>query len=291
MKSKILSIMLVAIALLFGAGCSEYVEVPAGYVGKILTPTGWEDRIIESGQVDIQNTDVSGRYSVLILLEATTTTVKEQFLDAEATEDKTDHRLLTKSGTPISGDVYFRAMVPEDERVRNSIFAQITPAPTNNPRIKIITVEKIYEHFARMDVRGGVRSIFARYEGWEEINAAYDTINSDISTMALETFRNNGVPLNLQNSQISNMKPDEHIWATQNELATATSKVTAIDQIGQAIRRNPGYVEYMKWEALKEIAKSGSASGTNTIIITEGDAKSEEWASAEYLRQNLKQKP
>ena len=288
MKSKVLTIITAAL-LFFIAGCSaQYVEIPAGYIGKVLTPTGWEGRIIEAGQVDIRDKDMEGRYAVLVLLEATTTTVKEQFLASDAAQDKTDHRILTKGGTPVACDVYIRAMVPADEVVRNAIFAQITPKATDNERIRVITVEMIYEHFARMDVRGGIRSIFSHFEGWEDINASYDKINSDISAMALSTFRANGVPLKLQNSQISNLKPDEHIWAAQNELASAEAKVNSINKIGKAIRDNPGYQDYLKWESLKEIAKNGSQSGTTTIIITDGSGSSSNWASAEYLRQTLK---
>jgi len=77
----------------------------------VLTPTGWEQSTRSAGQEDLRGADRNGNFSVLILLEATSTTVKEQFLEANADavkHDNTDHRVTTKDGAPLSVDVYRR---------------------------------------------------------------------------------------------------------------------------------------------------------------------------------------
>jgi regulator of protease activity HflC (stomatin/prohibitin superfamily) len=261
---------LIAFVSIMAACTVEMHNVPAGYVGRILTPTGWDTAIQESGQVDLKSKDTNGRYAVLVLLESTTTTVKEQFLaagqDPKRKTDGTDHRILTKNGTPLSVDFYVRCLLHDDAKVRNNIFAQITPLDTKDDREKMITIEMVYDHFASMDVRSGARRIFGKYATYEEVLKNMEAINTELEAMVIETFKRNNVPLKIQNAQISNVKPDEKVYATRNELSSADSKVQSIDQIGAALRRNPEYVAYMKWETLREVAGKGT-----TIIVNESD--------------------
>src|ERR1035437_6541689 len=52
MKKYGMSLFALLFAILF-TGCNNYVNIPAGFIGKILTPTGWTKGIIEAGQVDL----------------------------------------------------------------------------------------------------------------------------------------------------------------------------------------------------------------------------------------------
>jgi hypothetical protein len=120
-------------------------------MGRVLTPTGWEQNTRSAGQVDLRAPDTNGNYSVLVLLEATSTTVKEQFLEANADaskQDKTDHRVTTRDGAPLSVDVYIRAMLPDDEPTRDRIFTLVTPgADPEDSRVRRISIQNIYERF------------------------------------------------------------------------------------------------------------------------------------------------
>lgn len=280
---------LIAVMLLVGfGGCTEIRNIPSGFAGKILTPSGWQDRILTSGQIDIGDEQWGGRYNTLVLLEVTSTTVKEQFLQKTGTEDGEDHRVTTKDGTVLTADVYIRAIVPDDKTVRDDVYLQITPSNSKDDgRVKWISVETIYDRFARMDVRAKAREIFTQYEDYPDVIAHLDEINEKVNAVVLETFRQNGVPLTLQNAAVSNVKPDEKLWAAQNIKASADAQVEAINKIGAAMRQNPEYGAFLGWESLKEIAKNGSEKGVNTIIITPGGNGGDQWASAEYLRQQL----
>lgn len=290
----ILITIFAAIALVALVGCDhEYREIPPGYIGKVLTPTGWDTKIIEAGQVNLGQPDAEGRYNVLVLVEATSTTVKEQFMGKENSPDKEDHRILSKTGTPLAVDLYVRMMLPDEEDpARNNIFVLVTPKQIGNDiRVKVITLEDIYNRFAQMDVRGNVRGIFASYEDYKRVYESYNEINTKIAAMVLETFKLNSVPLKLQNAQLSNVKPDEQLWAAENRKAAATAEAQAIGTIGQAMKANPEYGEYLKWQGLRNIAEVGSRSGTNTLIITNGSSGNDStWAAAEYLRQQLQTK-
>jgi hypothetical protein len=265
-------------------------EIPAGYVGRILTPTGWQDKIYEAGQVDLGVKNHNGTYNTLVLLEATSTTVKEQFMSAVTSLDRQDHRVLTRNGTPLAVDVYVRAMAPDDPKERNNIFALVTPARSaGDPDVSVITIKMVYDRFASMDVRGKVRAAFAKYNGYEDVYSNYDDLNRKIEELVLDTFKANGVPLKLQNSQLSNVKPDESLWAAQNQSAAAQAKVSAINAIGAALRAYPEYLTFMKWETVKETGKSGM----NTIIIdgNQNSPYTPSFAAAEVLRNQLAAPP
>ena len=285
MKTK--SMLLVPIVATL-AGCTGPAvrSIPAGYVGKVLTPTGWEQTTRAAGQVDLRAPDANGNYSVLVLLEATSTTVKEQFLEANADSnrhDQTDHRVTTKDGAPLSVDVYIRAMLPDDGPTRDRIFTLVTPAADQeDARVRHITIQNIYERFAQMKIRNNIRMIFASFPTYKDVASNYGTINDRIANMVVRTFADDHVPLKLQDVQLSNVKQDPAVFKAQNDLAAAEAQADAIAKIGEAIRRNPEYREYMKWQSLKEIAATGTQKGTNTLIVVDGSPTA--WAQAAYAR-------
>ena len=274
---------------LFLSGCTGPAvrSIPAGYMGKVLTPTGWEQGTRSAGQVDLRNPDSNGNFSVLVLLEATSTTVKEQFLEANADagkQDNTDHRVTTRDGAPLSVDVYIRAMLPDDESTRDRIFTLVTPmVDQQDSRVRRISIQNIYERFAQMKIRNNIRMIFAGYPTYKDVAANYGGINDRISGMVIKTFEEDHVPLKLQDVQLSNVKQDPAVFKAQNDLAAAEAQADAIAKIGEAIRKNPEYREYMKWQSLKEIAATGTQKGTNTLIVVDG-ASGASWGQAAYAR-------
>jgi hypothetical protein len=245
------SSFLVAVIALMFIGCQEYREIPAGFVGKILTPTGWEKGIREAGQVDIQQRNSNGTYNTLVLLEATSVAIKEHFGKAEAAGGEDDRVIIGK--TPSTVDFYVRCMVADDAATRNSIFAQMTPTSCGD-RVSKITVDMIYNQFARMDVRSGVRKVLSKYPDIYYVQSHLDTVNDNGATMVISAFKASGVPLLMQNSQFSNIKMDETVWAAENQKQAALAQVEAITKIGQALRANPEYMLFKKYDTYKEIA-------------------------------------
>ena len=140
---RTLSLAIAALAVMaLSTACTvEMHNVPAGFVGRILTPTGWDATIAESGQIDLKSKDNQGRYAVLVLMESTTTTVKEQFLaagqDPKRKTDGTDHRILTKNGTPLSVDFYVRCMLPDDKAQRNNARPSTTNTHPSDHAIRV----------------------------------------------------------------------------------------------------------------------------------------------------------
>src|SRR3989338_5737190 len=237
--------------------CSNEIrEIPPGYVGKQLTPTGFAEEWLEAGQTNLGERNAGETYNVMVLLEATTFTIKEQFLSAQASPDKEDHRITTIDGVPLTVDLYIRVAAPDDPTKRDAILAQVTPKQDGDDvMVKRVTLQMIYDQFAGLDVRGKTRAIFSEYKNYDSIMANYVAISEQIGAMVIHTFEQNGVPLNLLNAQLGNAKADQSVWETKAKLSAVAAEVTRIDSIGAALNRNPAYTLWYRANAMKDIGQ------------------------------------
>ena len=259
MKSvRVMGVFATIVITVFTSSCNnKVVSVPPGYIAKMLTPTGWEDKVYEAGQVDIGTTDSVGRGNQLVLCEATSVTIKEQFAKPSPENGNEDHRIITKDKTPIAVDVYVQVMVPDDKKLRDSIFSQVTPTPEGDQgRVSKITLDQVYTQFAKMSIRGKTRQIFSGYNGYMDVMQHYDEASKRVGGMIAETFEENRVPLKLVGGQLSNVKADETIWTAENRKAAAQAEASAIETVGAAIRANPGYLEKYKWDVVRDLKQN-----------------------------------
>lgn len=255
------SIMILIFATLF-IGCSnDFRQIPAGYVGKKLTPSGWDKGILEASLVDIGVKNHDGTYTSLIILEATSVSLKESFGMAVASGGE-DHRILIGK-TPVSVDVYVRMMIPQDPDRRNALFAQVTPQGSSEDRVSVITIQKVYSQFAQMDVRSGVRSVLQKETDVYKIINNLDSFNEKLGAMTIEMFQKSGVPLDVQNVTLSNVKMDASVWEAENQKAAAIAQVEAINKVGAALKANPEYLMIRKYDTYEKIKDK---IGTFTII-------------------------
>jgi hypothetical protein len=253
----------VVVVILF-VGCHQWRNIPAGYVGKVLTPTGWEKGPArEAGQVDIGDAQDNGASSVLVLLEISSIAPKESF-NSNNSKDDEDHRIIIKK-TPVTVDVYVRMIAPKEDDKRSALFASFTPTltPSLGDRVYVITLEEVYKKFAQMDVRSGIRAVLQQQDSVETILSNLEMYNDKLGEIALKMFNKSGVPLVLQNVTISNIKKDNSILEAENEKAKALAQVYVIDQLGAAVRRNPEYKLLKKYDTYEKIA---SKIGNFTII-------------------------
>ena len=256
-------------AVLVMTSCQTIIPVPPGFQAKLLTPSGFEDEVKGPGQVDIGKQTAQGVGNQLVLLESTAMTVKEPFTQKMNTEtnEKMDHRLRTSDGTPLNGDIYVQIGVPTDKTVLDDVFTSITPMQTDNDRVYMVSIVRIYEQYAQMTVRGKVREIFASYKTTSEVMSNIEKINAEITLASHEIFKNSGAPVLLMSVSISNIKEDDEILASKNALIAAENEAQSIEMIGKAMRKYPEYNEKYK---LDVIAKFSEQSG-NTLILTMGE--------------------
>lgn len=244
-------------------------QVPAGYVGKLLTPSGWDSALLPPGQVNIGAGSCTGKQSKLVLLEATTITILETFRDAVASTDKVDHRIITKDGVPTSVDMYVRVNVPDDATSRNNIFALMTPTGAAGSNVYTITLQNIYARFVEMDVRNRVRDIICSQPNFQGVLSNYDAVNKQVAAAVIQAFKDDHVPLILQDAQLSQVLPDPQVWDSEVKLKAAEAQIQAIEKIGDAMANTPGYQNFLKWQTLQNIAQTG-----NLIVITDGNSDS-----------------
>jgi len=298
-KSLIVILAMVIMCSVLLTGCYNVTSIPAGFAGKILTPTGWQEDWKEAGQVDLGQKNGNGTYNQLVLLELTSTTVMESFNPAKAVSeggDNEDHRVLTRDGVPVSVDVYVRLIVPPDKSIWDKILAEVTPIhyngdqtkgiPADPSEVQRVFVSDIYTKFAQPEVRGAIRTLFASYDNYEAVYSDFANLPKKLGDKLAIIFKDSDVPLNMMQVSLSNVKPDEALWAAKNQQAAAEAQVAAIKAVGQAMKDNPGYVEYMKWEYLLKIAQTG----TNvTIVIGDGGSTttSGDFAASQWLLQQL----
>jgi regulator of protease activity HflC (stomatin/prohibitin superfamily) len=262
MKKSIL--LLSAILLL--ASCQNVVKnIPSGYVGKTLTPTGFSDLILESGQVDLGDTKSDGTFSSLVLLEVTTTTIKETFIsNGTIAGEEGDRRCRTKDGAPVAVDVFVQVAVPQDKKLRDGIFSMISPRQSSDARVSVISVNDVYNQFAKMTIRGNVRSIFAKYANVDSVYAHYSAVNAEISLMIIKVIKDSKAPFEILNAQLSSVLEDPTILESKNKLVAAQNEVAAAELLGNAIRKNPNYMEMVR---LQTIEKVGTNSKSTLIIM------------------------
>jgi regulator of protease activity HflC (stomatin/prohibitin superfamily) len=283
-------VIVLAISATGCAGFTNVVNIPAGYVGMLLTPTGWTGEWLEAGQVDLGLKNNNGTYNSLVLLEVTSTTVKEQFLaKGETVADGTvltrDDRVLTQDSVPLSVDVYVRAMIPADNESRTAILAQVTPIHVEGDPAEVqrITVESIYKKFAQPETRSSVRTIFAGYKDYATVYQNYAGIPDTLGQRIATIFKANGVPLTLMSVSLSNVKPDEVVWESLNKKAAAQAEADAVNILGQAYKDNPGF---QQWQSLIEMSKNDP----NLLVVLNSGESSDSDALVKAMLQQMMKK-
>jgi hypothetical protein len=262
---KLFYLSLAITMLVFVSCTNKKYDIPSGYVGKVLTPTGFEKGIKEAGQVDLGMVDNDGTCNKLVLLEASTINVKEPF---QKNKDGEDHRIKLKDGYIIA-DIYVQFALPVDANLRENAFTCITPTASKDARVSVINLEEIYNKFAKMNVRGKVREAFLPYKNVDEVMANMVKVNAEVGKIVMQVMKESKAPLELISVQLSNVKEDESIVESKNKNESANNEVQTIEKIGNALRNNPGYVEYYKWQVISEVMKANP----NAVLIIDGSGK------------------
>jgi hypothetical protein len=258
--------------LAFAAGCSDVRNVPPQYVGRILTPTGWENKLYSPGQVNIGQLDTTKRGNSLVLIQTSAFAVKESFLGAQAMEDKEDHRVFTADQTPVTLDVRFMFTAPDatnDPEPVKRFFTLGNPTVSKDDgRVLLISLESIYAEQARLQVRGKIRDVMGKFQNFNEAFAKRSELNEQIHKIVLSVLEERKVPLVLVDCQISNIKPDPLVWENQVKVQAADAEIEAMKKLQGYLDQNPTARLIFVLSKLKEIAQIASEKGNNTIIIS-----------------------
>jgi hypothetical protein len=266
--------------LLLVTGCQQYQNVPPNYLGMKLTPTGYEDHIYTPGQVDIGVSGQSGLANSLVLIQSSGLEIKEQFLGKDGSEDKEDHRILTKDMSPMTVDVRLLLALPDwttgqGKKDMQRIFSLGNPtASKDDARVMIISAESIYHDQAQLLLRNRLRSIFASYAGFDDAFRAFadetqNGLNAKVLQAAVEILRSQNVPLRIVEARVSNLKPDENVWKARVQIQAADAQIQAMTKVAEYLRKNPDAREIYKYIALGDLLRVAGDKGQNTMIFTD----------------------
>lgn len=181
---RILGLMSLA-SLIFLGACGERVEVPPAHVGKISSENGLQEDVIPPSKFRLES--FCWTCDNLILVEASDYSIQEE-MQIYVPKDQLNLIVDVRGIFSIS---------PETSNV-NKVFARVTAKPYEDKpdRIKIITMERVYDTYARQVIREKVRSLLAEYsinqimENREEISTSlFQEIRDDLSEMPITAIR------------------------------------------------------------------------------------------------------
>jgi len=254
--------------------------VPPNDIGMMLTPTGYEDNVYKPGQVDIGGEGTSGQGNRLVLIQRSGLEIKEQFLDAAASDDKTDHRCMLGDKTPVDLDVRLLMAIPnyetpEGRKELARLFLLGNPKELEgNKRVMVLSAESIYAEQARLQVRGKIRQLCASYKDYDAIFAAYGQDGPEgfvdrVEHAVAGILKAKNVPLGLVNAVPSNLKPDPKITDAATELQSAQKRTQAIKVMTDFLDQDRTGTRRLVYQmqATQEIVSKANANGHNTVIM------------------------
>jgi hypothetical protein len=219
---------LVALVLLAGCGrfAPQYFPVHPGFACKMLTPSGYDREWRETGMMNLGGEGLGGIRNQAVCIETTTYQVEEQFAQDDP-RDHQDHRVLTRSGQRVAYDFYVRLIVPNDHAIWDSLLAQITATPSQDPvdggRVSYITVADIFERYGKQEARSFGRAAATTYESDLDMNNNRPALESALSRNLDQRLHELRAPLQLQGIAVSNIVADPVVQNARNSALTAAS--------------------------------------------------------------------
>ncbi|OGC87479.1 hypothetical protein A3C20_02410 [Candidatus Kaiserbacteria bacterium RIFCSPHIGHO2_02_FULL_55_25] len=289
-KLSLVTALTAAIAILSGGPsfAAELRAIPPDMIGLMLTPTGFDGKIYESGQVDIGTTTWWAGYgNKIVLIQRAGFQIKEQFVsnDPNNANDHEDHRCIVgPKRQPMSLDVRLLFALPDytkpagkEALLRMGLLGTPTNADPNaygGNRVMVLKADSVYFQQVQQQVRGKIRDVCLSYADVEAVYSAVekngtdagftDTIKKAVGTVLAE----NRSPLFLIGAVASNVKPDPSvinaIAATQaaDKLVEAMAKIDAFVKEDKTGTRAQIY----KLHFLQEMNKANK-SGQNNLLM------------------------
>lgn len=262
------------------AGCwEEYYAVPSNSIGMVLSPTGYDGKVLTPGQVDLGAVAQDGEGNQLVLVERNGVQEKESFAGAAANDDHEDHRCLTGDGAPVTVDVRLLLALPNYETAAGAKDLQRLlllgrPVPDKNQkRTMWITASSVYHDQAQQQARGKIRQVCASYTTFNTLNAAFadGSLTDKMKTAVATSLTEAGVPERVLDATVSNLKPDPTVIDAIAAQQAAEKRIEAIKTVTDFLDKDTsgGRREVYRLQVWQEIVAKGNANGHNTIFMTD----------------------
>lgn len=201
---KIRNIMKIAAIALAGSlmvGCGERVEVPPGFVGKIMTKDGYQEGVISTSK---------------FRLPACLT-----YCDRLVLMDNTDKSYVEPMEIFIPGDklniaVELRATLAINPQKADPLYSKL-PQVTQTDQLSLISGESIYNTYAKQILQAEVRAYLTKFT-IAEIASNNEKINSEIQVL-LQKVMSERTPFMVRYAGLTNIRYPKIITDAQENSA------------------------------------------------------------------------
>lgn len=264
--TRFLVVCLLGFATISLTGCGDTVEVPPAHVAKKSTPSGLEKGIIPPCKMRLSKMCLT--CDSLVLAEASDYGVKET-TEIFMPKDKLNLVLDTRGIFSISAE----------EKNVEKIFSRITAQPTNNARVSLISMQKVYDTYGAPVVREAVRTVITKYSIME-VMGNRNAISQELAKLVRERLKNTPITVirfGLADAQPPKMIIEAQEAATKREIEIRQTEADKMVKLKEAeadleVARKQQEVDLVEAETQVLVAKK-LAEGVSPAWITQRSIK------------------
>lgn len=199
--SNMLKVGALALAATLMVGCGEKVEVPSGFVGKVMTKDGYQEGLISASKLRLP--------------------ACWNYCDRIVTMDNTDKSYVEAMEIFIPADklnikVELRATLAVDPQRAEPLFNKL-PQVNQTDYLSVISGDAIYKTYGQQVLQSEVRAYLTKYS-ISEIASNNEKINADIQAL-LSDVMGKRTPFKVQYAGLTNIKYPPIITQAQENSA------------------------------------------------------------------------
>lgn len=199
--SNMMKFAAIALAGAMMVGCGERVEVPPGFVGKIMTKDGYQDGLIPTSKLRLPA--CLNYCDRLVVLDTTDKSYVEPM------------KIFIPSDKLVV-DVDLRATLSVDPQKAEALFNKLPQAPVND-YYSVINGQAVFSTYGQQVLQAEVRAYLTQYT-ISEISSSGEKINADIQVL-LSKIMSERTPFTVRYAGLTNIKYPEIITQAQENSA------------------------------------------------------------------------
>lgn len=185
-------------------GCyGDRVEVPTGYVGKILSPDGLEKGLKTPSTFRLPYVGPTSSNYRLVIAEASDQPKEEEI-----------KVFMPLDNLNLEFDCRMTVSIPADEERVDPVFARLTPDSTEDANVMRIDLDKVYETYARPIIREKAREVITKYTIMH-VMTNRDAVSTEIENAVTDELKSS--PMVILNFGLADLQPPAIIVTAQEQ--------------------------------------------------------------------------
>ena len=249
---KFMKISLFAAAAIALTACGQRVEVPPASVGKIMTPSGYKEGVIETSSIRLDACLPWEACQRLVVLNASDIAVSET-MTLFMPKNKLNMTFVLQ-GTMTVNNAKF-----------DEIYGRVRPATVDGQDTMVIERKTVYNTYAKQIILTEAREYLSKYS-IEEIMSSLDTVNAELNKVLTKSISEK-TPFVPRFIGLADVQPPKIIIDTQEAAAKRREQV-AQEEAQLEVSKVQLNRELQEQQARRkvEVAKAESEAEVNRII-------------------------